>query len=711
METLAATKNEEIEKLKLELRKRTQNLQGLVNKELWEKNREIERLTQLINNLQNQQRQMRSLDAVSFNDGNLSLSNSFNETSFNSAMEKNKKAQEKINQLVKKLCESHDKVSKHDVDQLNAQLKTLNEEHEKCEAVRKGCADLCAILSDRLEELGGFLAYLLQQSDVVALLGSEKGLAMQHAVNRSLDFSKSLNISRLSLPGDASLVHLENLTALGLVDGSYGSFRESTENLTLVTNLRAEIELLKQQLDEKSRQTSPEASISEKKYSGPSESEEWSEPDRNVSMARIGLQQSTLVAEKSLESTSEENQLQQNKISELQEELKEKEILLAEKNEVLIKVQEKLLQLESEAQENLSKLNEEMLITAKEREAYRQSKLQLEQDVQAQKEEMEQMQQILVAKIGDVYVLAKEKEILEHEIEESEAQCELIRQKSHELFDQLEGKENMCKQLQEQLDVMQINIQEKFVPKEDFESLNLRTQRQQERMEKDQEQIIYMQTEITKMQGRLRENDQKILGLQEELDDSLEKLEELGEERDRILRELSDLRKQIQDKDDEMDTIKFEKTELALKLMRMDDENEGKQPGIPSSDIASGYGSEEVLSPKDEKENVLAVLEKPILKTLEISDERKSLLLSNSLPADPKCESCVLFEKDIKNMKKEMTKLKSALAKACFKLSQQNQRKAEVENNIKKEILKTKDVLENVRSNMETQLKKGTKWN
>jgi len=45
-----AEQEEKIKQLQVEVKKKTANLQNLVNKELWEKNREVERLTKLVAN-------------------------------------------------------------------------------------------------------------------------------------------------------------------------------------------------------------------------------------------------------------------------------------------------------------------------------------------------------------------------------------------------------------------------------------------------------------------------------------------------------------------------------------------------------------------------------------------------------------------------------------------------------------------------------------
>lgn len=654
IEYLTKQKDEEIDKLKEELRKRTQNLQGLVNKELWEKNREIEKLSLVINKLKDQQRaQQRTADDsfVFLQDASISNSfTSFNELKYNEMLELNKKAQSKINSLVQKLCSNHEKVTKHDVEQLQTELKELNEQHEKCEQARKGILEICNVLVDRLDELNSFLASILQDTNILNKIGDERGIDLKKMLERSLDLSRSLNISRLSLPGDQSLIHLENLSALGLLDGSFVSLKENTDNVSLIANLRTEIEQLKKQLEENRRFS---------------------------------------------DSLEGENS-RKNEIDELHERLKAKDNLLCEKNEVMMKAQEKLLQFQEETQGNLENLKEKLFYTTEERNTYKKFKEDLENDIEEYKTKLEGFESELLDKSNELFHVKEEKESLNQELKIISEKFDYMEKEYSATVTELNEKLEILKEFEENLEKLSHELQDS-VPQEEYEKLNAQLKRQQDRMAKDQEQIIYMQTEITKMQQQLKEAGINLKSAQESYDRNLKVI---SNERDVILGEKLELREKFIHLQEELDNVKFERNELELKVLEFEE--------MKSVDGASGF---EKSSVTEDKENVQSRMEKPLLKTLEISDDRKSKLLSNSSNVDsliseinPNCDSCVRLETEVQSMHKKMVNLESTLKKAMYKLSLYNKQKMEMEHSVKKEILKTKDVLQNVRSNMENNL-------
>lgn len=654
IEYLTKQKDEEIDKLKEELRKRTQNLQGLVNKELWEKNREIEKLSLVINKLKDQQRaQQRTADDsfVFLQDASISNSfTSFNELKYNEMLELNKKAQSKINSLVQKLCSNHEKVTKHDVEQLQTELKELNEQHEKCEQARKGILEICNVLVDRLDELNSFLASILQDTNILNKIGDERGIDLKKMLERSLDLSRSLNISRLSLPGDQSLILLENLSALGLLDGSFVSLKENTDNVSLIANLRTEIEQLKKQLEENRRFS---------------------------------------------DSLEGENS-RKNEIDELHERLKAKDNLLCEKNEVMMKAQEKLLQFQEETQGNLENLKEKLFYTTEERNTYKKFKEDLENDIEEYKIKLEGFESELLDKSNELFHVKEEKESLNQELKIISEKFDYMEKEYSATVTELNEKLEILKEFEENLEKLSHELQDS-VPQEEYEKLNAQLKRQQDRMAKDQEQIIYMQTEITKMQQQLKEAGINLKSAQESYDRNLKVI---SNERDVILGEKLELREKFIHLQEELDNVKFERNELELKVLEFEE--------MKSVDGASGF---EKSSVTEDKENVQSRMEKPLLKTLEISDDRKSKLLSNSSNVDsliseinPNCDSCVRLETEVQSMHKKMVNLESTLKKAMYKLSLYNKQKMEMEHSVKKEILKTKDVLQNVRSNMENNL-------
>ncbi|XP_035903928.1 centrosomin isoform X2 [Anopheles stephensi] len=227
------------------------------------------------------------------------------------------------------------------IKQLNDELIKAREEAEKEQRWRKETADLCAISTHRLEELAGFLDSLLRNKELLGSLSTDSRKAIRNAVDRSLDLSRSLNMSisvtGLSLIGNNSLAQLSCLS--GYLDHSIGgdvgggqkkqagdgsddaeeydkenrvsnvkgqtisgssssTFGGLNQTKQMIESLRAENKALRGELMEQQQQQRPRRRESKERKSVPiepiSDSEAWSEPDRGVSMARIGLEDSKL---------------------------------------------------------------------------------------------------------------------------------------------------------------------------------------------------------------------------------------------------------------------------------------------------------------------------------------------------------------------------------------------------------------------------------
>ncbi|KAG5878661.1 hypothetical protein JTB14_015596 [Gonioctena quinquepunctata] len=308
-------KDREIERLTVELKKCTCYLQEIVNTELWDKNKEIEKL----------------------HNKHANLSESI--------------------KLKKDLAEKEGEIGdlRHTISELQTEL-------ELSEKVRNESNEVCSLLNTRLEELALFLDSLLKQKSVLGFLGLHKERKLRAVVNSTLDLSKSFAMSMIINP-DQSLVQLSNITSL-LNDSV---FQELTFNNTpqeediqevlaivpkditlryqshlykqnknsepnnddLITALREQVVNLKSELqlrdielnklntnlcnrstdtegDQKNRSSgfkdisklfaSPvkcNTTSTTLKYQSDcqSESEGWSEPDRIISRARIGLSQ------------------------------------------------------------------------------------------------------------------------------------------------------------------------------------------------------------------------------------------------------------------------------------------------------------------------------------------------------------------------------------------------------------------------------------
>ncbi|XP_053671616.1 centrosomin [Anopheles nili] len=272
------------------------------------------------------------------------------QSEYDALVQRSKLLQQKNDTLIHKLCGSGGNADHRNdrniiIKQLNDELIQAREEAEKAQKWRKECADLCAISTLRLEELAGFLDSLLKNKELVSSLSMDRRKAIRKAVDRSLDLSRSLNMSisvtGFSLVGNNSLAQLSCLT--GLLDQSMGdtlALGESAsedveeydkENRTtnnakgqascngtavggtlggginqtkqMIETLRAENKALRGELlEQQQQQLRSKRRESKERKSMPiepiSDSEAWSEPDRGVSLARIGLEDSAALKQK-----------------------------------------------------------------------------------------------------------------------------------------------------------------------------------------------------------------------------------------------------------------------------------------------------------------------------------------------------------------------------------------------------------------------------
>lgn len=154
--------------------------------------------------------------------------------------------------------------------------------------------DICVVLKDHLEQLAGFLKSLLS-SDLNLSLSGDKCEKIRLAIDKSLDLSRSVSLSVSGIVKDsASLAQLSSLTAYLDTSACSGIERlsggeTSNNNIILdqaetITSLKNTIIDLKKQLNNKHKLKSVNRSELES-----SESEAWSEPDRNVSLSRMGM--------------------------------------------------------------------------------------------------------------------------------------------------------------------------------------------------------------------------------------------------------------------------------------------------------------------------------------------------------------------------------------------------------------------------------------
>ncbi|CAO1404751.1 unnamed protein product [Diamesa serratosioi] len=575
-------KDEEITKLKVELKQTTQNLQGLVNKELWEKNREIEKLNKMVNSLQAEKKTLETASLNSTQNQSFDvLAESYNDQRYQEALELKMKAQNEMKRLLKELYNSAGNVKTRDhIKKLEVELKVVVEQQEVTESTLNKCTELCALTMEQLHELAMFLSSLINQKDIQESLSDFTLKGVRSCVNKSLEMSKSLTTSRFSLTiGDTSLMQLGDLSNLDLL---INNARDSLSNF---------------------RQVNVEANFLKPNQA----SNEFS---RDFEQIREKL----LCANQEVENFNRVNQMLEDEICQYKDQL--------EKLTKSVSVDFEQLKMLKEEKNRLS-INLRVIEGKFEAQAVEMCELKVEK-TQRQKEYIENLKTTKAA---------FESNILLNYIHKDEHAS--VRQK-----------------IDEELKIKEANIQGMLV-------------------------------EMEHMKEELMENEKNFKVVQNNLECLSTQLSDAASDYAQLTNENRSLMQQINEL--------YEHKSLHGTKMEI---------GSPKkNDSAMSYKSEE-------KENLKSTIEKTQLKTLDISEDRKQILLSTTISnistvsqyeqkgAHADCVTCQKNEAKI-------IELKQRLLSSYDKLRSQNEIKAEHERSIKKQILKTRNVLAHAHSNME----------
>ncbi|XP_051158816.1 centrosomin-like isoform X4 [Leptopilina boulardi] len=269
-------KNDKIDNLEKELQVKTQNLQKLVNTELWSKNKEIAKLHNHMTSYQIQDKSRRSLDfslesATSqlsalikeLNDIGISVKFTDDVIQLN-YVNGNEPIDVKImTEYIKKLVTQKNELEK-EVDYLKW-LKLISKPDIAAEIDGSGSETervkkYCEVLRMHLKDLVNFMKETLKSTDHSAAIDDEHKKIV-------LDVLLSSKI----LSDNFALALEENLVKGGAID-KYDTQKEKIDGVVRKSKSENILNLLKNQ------------------GSTPSDSEAFSEPDRAVSLARIGLQ-------------------------------------------------------------------------------------------------------------------------------------------------------------------------------------------------------------------------------------------------------------------------------------------------------------------------------------------------------------------------------------------------------------------------------------
>ncbi|CRL02546.1 CLUMA_CG015749, isoform A [Clunio marinus] len=658
-----------------------------------------------------------------------------NESSFEKEKEKMKNAIKKICLLKQKLSSStdHNNIEK---EFLQLQLNQEQNDLEESEATLRQSSVFCGVLIDRLEELASFLNSLLEKKQVVGQLGYELRRAITKAIDRSLNLSRNSTVHQKPIDQSA---HLSDCSMIDLVDSLQSSTVTDDASL-LIDSLRSENVKLKNELDTfkmfksgnattnlNSSRTSHKSQKSSRKSNTPllfmhqSESEEWSEPDRDVSQKRIGLKTDDVSGVAKTATTSDENDndddnyfgneyklVKKSDWKLIQSKIKSLETLLQEKNNKILEVSSMLLESENETKDKIlqfrKKLEESENDLQKSEKLYNQKiadmtemKKKFEDTVDHLKREKDEMN-------VELRVLGSKHESQLENNRDLKMKLQSEEEKVHKLQIEYESKCQMFDELlntsekreQEIKDEVQIN----WIRKIDYNQLLLELEKKQERLDTYKQKFASMEEDMNLMKNHMMESENRLEQINRNLDNATLNLSSASVERSKALNEKRLMESKFKKLSEEHQTLSVEKQELNLKIADLEVFNAKLQNMLltgdkvnvplthPSSD-ASGYASEEANH---------ANIHSPPFNSNKPSEHQQASSSSST------CESCKNLESEIIEIKKKMSHSKKSLEQAYARLRNQNLRKAQIEMDIKQQIVKTQNVLQNVRANMESEL-------
>ncbi|XP_067628089.1 centrosomin-like isoform X2 [Eurosta solidaginis] len=600
-----------IKSLEAEVKKKTADLQNLVNKELWQKNREIERLNKLLN--ANATLPLSPTTARK-NLEHLQLQQSFTETDYTKALEHNKLLQRKVDVLNQRLIGG--RTNEALIEELRQEARTARAEAENAETYRHAYSKVFAVLSDRLCELAGFLNSLMKHKEVLSFLSTERRRAMRTAVDCSLDLSTSIRETLTT--GDQTFKELSNLSGLllddeELPDGAAGMSNKtfnSHEHLRARNSfdvLRSENKALRKILD--SRRScggvglgADYAKDSKERRSLPpflmgdlSESEAWSEPDRQVSMARIGLEEHATTAagatakdmatkqtppSADTDSESESDALQQSRAMKARnlERIAQLEKLIAQRDDRILMIQFQLVEADNSLKketlrtlaltEELNQLrqrNEELLTdlitigseqtkdrnnsTASESALLNKSLLQ--RQVEEKSRAVEQLQaerdRIAVeARLAEVQVAALKADI-EDIKQKYEIQLKLASEKELQRLDTLKNEleQLMQQRLKEQERVHKETLMREWIARTTYDECRAQLAELQTQYIEAQRNIDYLTDNEQELKQTLINSEMEVRTLKKQLDESVLQASKVVTERTKLCNEKLQLEKRL----------------------------------------------------------------------------------------------------------------------------------------------------------------------
>lgn len=578
-----------------------------------------------------------------------------------------KALQTKNDSLIQKLTSnSNDRNENIIIKQLNEELIQARDEAEKSQRWRKECVDLCAISTARLEELAGFLDSLLRNEEFSGTLSIARRKAIRKAVDRSLDLSRSLNMSisvtRFSLP-ENSFANLSSLTgflngtdrSLILEDDADKENQGSAEKV--IASLKAENRELRGQLE--GRGSAKKAGHSEVRrkliplMTEPvSDSEAWSEPDRDVSLARIGLEERSSLTNsggkgKNISarglggvlqefSSTSENESNGNHLRKQGAELKQLQEAVQEKDSKILEIQTRMVDLDNKLQEEKMKAartqmeleNTRHVNQRLEKENNEQSSSmknnvkrldELSREIQQKDEFIEKLKKDRDQAFVDLRVALMKHDSLKAEYQDCQqkhkTQIDSLLAQERQRLEQL--RQDLTESFNSQLKAKQASfdasLEESYISKniylekvKELEELHIRLE--------DAHLNLLNMTEIEgKMKQQVTEAENSVQKMRKALDEATLQTSKAALERTKAMNEKRLLEDELQHVQQDLEAVKAEKNELNARLVevqtrlqqvqRLPPQRLNSSSGAECS-TASGYASEEFLSVANRKAKV-----------------------------------------------------------------------------------------------------------
>lgn len=544
------------------------------------------------------------------------------------------------------------------IKQLNEELIQARDEADKAQRWRKDCMDLCAISTARLEELAGFLDSLLRNKEFSGSLPVDRRKAMRKAVDRSLDLSRSLNMSisvtGFSLP-ESSLAHLSCLS--GYLDAGEDSLLEANKEnraeesvgsvAKVIETLKAENRELRGQLaghNKKDVRRKIIPALAEPL----SDSEAWSEPDRDVSQARIGLEERTSLPNSAskvksvtrggvlqeLSSTSENENVGYLKkhtaeLKQLQETVGTLTGALQEKDSKILDVQSRLVDLDNKLQEErmkASRMQAELENTRQvnqrlekengvqqDRSKSNEKRLEeLTREIQQKDEALEKLRKEREQAFVDLRVAVmkfdnlrtEHQEVQQKHKDQIEAQLAQERQRLEDLRRDLS--ESFNSQLKSKQASFEASLSESYISKNIHQEKLQELQEVMFRLDDTEMQLLGMSEDQARLKKQLQDAETAVQTMRKTLDETTLQASKAALERTKALNEKRQLEDELKHCQDDLRTTKEEKNVLNAKLQEIQGQlqlaTQQRSPpkrlnsssGAEGS-IASGYTSEELL--------------------------------------------------------------------------------------------------------------------